>query len=846
LPSPAGVPESRPLHPSQRAASTLRAYAATAEESNGLSHDMLSAAADAPRSMAGMCSGLVVRVMADIARGRAADLLAATGNLLQRLSDAVSRQPVIRDVADLQEKNQYAVVAEIPDRLRHAGSTCIRCGAALVDDLRQQFGNAYYRDLAVRGYRNDFVEIGLIFKRTDAEAAGTDASDSDSDDAEGHSIVVQRLRPSADYEHDEYEIYDPNFGAFRYAGFAQMACALKTVFEKGYPECGGIDHADTTYFADTRREQQVVPALSAPSTARGSAAADLPLGDVERMLGVGGSPALTPPHAALPPPPDAGGPRLPFHPDHDEFKRSLDPPTDRKPYELFRPSTVSPDALKARGGFDCEHTKLRDIDLNLHDADLASRPYTIDSAGYLATFRSAQVALERLPPHAQGFIYSVAPAPHMIDASASLGSSAREPRSGEVPAMGRIDCEQIRGWREVKDGVPGTFVANPTYRWDVYDQTRIAGAQPQLARFPVTSDAWRDGSHRAFVSAASSKRAPAFDRDPNLVHAEFYDSAWQKVRDLQMRQAMGVDYRGPLTIQAYGGDASKTHLFVDGAGQIAADTAYSPYARRSGNRRKFTMGDDGRFHLADDYRSVLRVGHNGYVYLGPIPRDPDSWNGVFAYDGKHLVHREDDKFLTIGRTVYTPFVTTADYGWRSDWRLERSGPPGGRRAVPPSMNLHTFRGCAAGSARQLFQFEQDPASALPESATHFVTHVPDNALAGDFGDCAKRITTREARDAARRLASQNAAWLFRDGYYAVPDGNGGLEVRTLGGAIVWRSADAADAGDVAAGAGGAPRGLPERAGAAYRISDDTWHKVQQGEARREQLDNMLTHVYFMR
>jgi len=829
-----------PSSQSHSGAATLRAYADTADASNHLSDDGLSAAAGQRRVMAGMCSGLVVRAMENVARGRAPDLLSAVEDIRVQLGNAASRQSTIRDIAELQEQNQYAVVAEITDRLRHAGATGIRSGAALVDDLRRQFATAYYRDHAVRGSRNDFAEIGLTFRSVDSD----DPNASESDDAQGHSIVVQRLRPSADFERDGYAVYDPGVGVFRYADFARMSSALRSLFDNGYPESGGIERADTTWFADSRREHQVLPVLPMPSTSRESPAADMRLGSVERMLDIGGSPAMTPPHATLPPPPDVNtGPTSLAGSGHDELKRSPErPQAERRPYALFRPSTLSPEVLMARGGFDMEQTKLRDVDLDLHDADLAARPAVTDSAGYLATFRNERVALGRLRAHAQnGFVYFVAPTPNMIDVGATLGSHARDPQSGEIAAMGRIDYEQIRGWRAVTGGIAGEFIKNPKYRWDVYDRTGTAGAQPQLARMPITGDAWHTAPHRSFVSTGENGAA-VFHCDPNVEHAAFYDNAWQKVRNLQMRQAMGVDYRGPLTIQAYGGDASRTHVFIDGYGQVAADTAYSRYARHAGNRSSFAIGDDGRFHLANDHGAVLRVGNDGYVYLGRIPEDPASLNGVFAYDGRHLVHREDDKYLTVGKTAFTPFVTRWDAGWRSDWRLER---PDGQRAAPPSTNLHTFDARAAGSRQQLFRFEEDPDTALPETATHFVTRVPVNRFYGDFADYASHMTAGDARDVARWLDSQNAAWLFRDGYYAVPDRTGGLQVRTVGGSTVQRISGTSAAGKDD-GAGGPSRRLPDRAGRAYRISDDAWQRVQEGEARREFLRTALRGVYFMK
>ncbi len=384
--------------------------------------------------------------------------------------------------------------------------------------------------------------------------------------------------------------------------------------------------------------------------------------------------------------------------------------------------------------------------------------------------------------------------------------------------------------------MPGEFVDNPDYRWDVYNQTRTAGAQPQLSRFPVSSDAWRDENHRSFVSMAGSGSAVArFNRDPNFVHAEFYDNAWQKVRDLQARQAMGLDYRGPLTIQAYGGSRWKTHIYVDPSNNVVANSKYTMHGARPGNRHTFTMGDDGRFHVTDDYGKVLRVGNDGYVYVAALPSNSNSFNGVFAYDGHHLIHQEDNKFLTVGKSVFTPFVTVDDCGSRSDWRLEK---PDGSRANPPQANAHTFRGKSVGSSGKLYLFDKDPDSALPETATHFVTRMPISAYRGNFLDYVKRVRPEEARNAARWLHSQNAAWLFKDGYYAISDASGQLEVRTLDGTPAWR-----------AGAnwrsGGERPGLLAQLPADYEVGQTAWQRVVQRESRRGYLENLLSHAYFV-
>jgi hypothetical protein len=414
----------------------------------------------------------------------------------------------------------------------------------------------------------------------------------------------------------------------------------------------------------------------------------------------------------------------------------------------------------------------------------------------------------------------------MVDVNGTLGSRARVPETNEVAAMGWIDYPQIRGWRVVKNGVPGEFVRNPDYRWDVYDQTLTAGAQLQLSRFPIENDAWRETGYNAYVGEfGGANRHWEFNEPPNVSAARFYDKAWQKVRDLQARQASGLDYRGPLQIQAYNGkDSSNTHIYFDGRGDVVVNTAYSAAAKRPDTRHDFMMGDDGRFHQVGEYGVVLRVGSDGYVYRGSVPEDSYSRNGVFSYDAQHhLVHQEDSKFLTVGLSVYTPFVDHVVRGWRSQWKLHR---PGAGSVVPPQIDKHTFQGKSAGNAQQLYFFDKDPDTALPASASSFVTGVPVNSHRGNFLDYCDRISATEASAAARWLHGQDAAWLFKDGYYAVSERSGELEVRKLDGTPVWR-AEGLDSG----WANVKFKQLTELS-SNYQVRDETWRRVEAGEQRR--------------
>jgi hypothetical protein len=794
----------------------LGVYQRTADISNRLSSDVLSAAAGQRDAMSDADRGLTLYALTDIAQSRSSSLMEATENVRQRLSDEKRRASLVGEIARMQEQNRHGFVGEIDGYIRHEGASGLRTADNLIGDLKERFGNAYVGDDPFVQHLDDFAIVSIAFHGRPGGDSGN-AGRRDRQETEGHSIVIQRLHPSALFTSDEYEIYDSNSGVFRYANFGEMSNALRGLYRVGYGEFGGIDHTDTTYYANSG-------VRTGTSSSTGSEVANLDLDAVERGLGIGGSPSMTPPRADLPPP-DFVQP-APYSA-HSEFKRSTDLLGKRKPDQLFRPSTVSPDELRKQGGFDSGRTKLPGINLNLHNFDVAANPRLIDSAGYLGTFRSEQTALSRLPSESgDGYIYFVAPTPNMIDVNGSLGSGARASRANEVAAMGWIDYPQIRGWRVVNKGVPGEFIGSPDYRWDVYNQTQTAGTQLQLSRFPIGHAIWREKKYNSYVSEpGGANRYRKFNEDPSAAHAKFYDNAWQKVRDLNTRQTSGRDYRGPLQIQAYNGtDSSNTLIHLDSQGNVIVSSMSSWFPRQPGSKDTFMMGEDGRFHLAGDLKKVLRVGSDGYVYMGDIP-DSASVNGVFEYDGNHhLIHQEDHKFLVAGVSVYTPFVDRVEHGVRSQWKLQKGDHT---PIVPPGANQHTFNKLSAGSPSQLYAFYNDPDTALPETATSFVTGVPENPHRGNFLDYVSRIAPVEARDAASRLRSQNAAWLFKDGYYAVSEQPGELVVRKLDGTPVWQ-AEGLDAG------WGNVRftRLTEQLSSNYQIRPETWQRVEESARRR--------------
>jgi hypothetical protein len=494
--------------------------------------------------------------------------------------------------------------------------------------------------------------------------------------------------------------------------------------------------------------------------------------------------------------------------------------------------------LKKNGGFNCERTKMSNINLHLHNLDIAVHPRLLDSAGYLGTFRSEQTATTRMPAvPGDAYVYFIAPTPNMIDVNASLGAYAKRPENREIAAMGKIEYAQIRGWRIIRNGVPGRYVRNPDYRWDIFDQTSTAGAQPALARFPIDSDAWRSRPFNSSVSSASGDvSSRVFNVNPDFAHALFYDSAWHKVRDLDARQNLDLDYRGPLKIQAYGAsDRSQSEIYLDDQNTAYVNTMYSPNSRGRGFKHYFALADDGRFHVIDDFESVLRVGGDGYIYAGRNPTNRTSLNGVFEYVGGRLIHQEDRKFLTTGLSSFTPFVDSIDRGWRSQWYLIK---PDRTRATPPPVNEHSFSGQSAGTPEQLYSFYLDPDNALPPTATHFVTLMPGIALNGSpherFLDYVTRYTPVELQKVADWLRLHQAAWLFKDGFYAVSEAPGELDVRTLGGTLAFRAEGLApDPGKATF------RPAPSLA-SNYRIPNETWEFVRKRELHRASALTELT------
>lgn len=737
---------------------------------------------------------------------------------------------------------------DLSSYIRHPGATGLRNGEALVDDLARHFSTPYNPHGETMGYPETFALVGF------GDPAGRTIGQDDWRPEQ--TFAVQRLHAAGDYRHDSYALFNPVRGVYRYDNFNQLAYALSN-YQSNYYGTSNDGSASTAYYAMQNVLQHPMAAQrlgdaggsygAAPLPALPAAPADpsLPASpEVSWPLHVV-MPALAPPRADLPPPPDfdrpgpSGYQRTP----HDEFRRSADTDadTDRQPAALYRPSIVTPEALKKLGGFSAEQTPLGNVNLDMHNFDVATQRSVIDGAGYLGTFRKLDTAQRNpaLVDAKDGYVYAVAPSPGMVDVNASLGAKTRRPDLREVAAMGRIDYTQIRGWQKIENGKPGAFTANPDYRWDIYDQTRTAGAQPQLARFSSGDAAWGDSAHRPFAAQQQHDGKTVYTprQESNLVQANFYHHALEKIQYLQERQAAGQDHRGPVELIAHNGAYGVLQANVHTpAGQVfspagpdSTDVTVTNRVEDASGYHHFRIGDDGRFHtnvLGED--EVLRVGGNGYLYLDRAPRDPHSTNGVFRYENNRLIHAEDGKVLTYSSAGYAYVSSTSYDSGYSQWKLTDSS----NTAYAPPKHLSAYRDNSAGDARAQYEFDRDPDSALPPGVTHFATRMPDVPAYANTRSFMLDTTPAERQRTADWLGGNNAALLFRDGYYLVATGDAGLQVRNLQGKVVTTLKAGSASQDPASGLK-----------SDYVLPMPTWTRIDSEQTRREQIETRWKTAY---
>ncbi len=523
-----------------------------------------------------------------------------------------------------------------------------------------------------------------------------------------HIISGQRRFVSDDFRTDEYTIYDNNFGAFRYDNFAQMAGALRAALSGVGRITTPANSAYIRYYSRTEdpNSSRTLQSL------RNNAGNDPGAGPSNPNQGTHSS--TVPPDPTLPPP-NAGsllGMRL-----LDETKKRS-AQDYAQPRQLFRPSTFKPEQVRANSGFSTESTALEHVNLGTHASVLEAEPHIFDSSGYLGTFRDQGAALNRLPAQdgkpASGYLYDTAPSPNMVNVDASLGGKRD---SGEFAAMGRIDWTQIRGWREVKDGQVGAYQRNPDYRWDVYDQTRTAGTQPQLARYRSDDPALSEPLFKSWVSKTKQDDGSehvSLTQNANTAAARFYGHATNVLKYMEAQTKDRANYRGAFQIDAdvdAGPEGKTGGLYA--YNPSSTSWVYSGPAVKYANAvSQFRYGEDGRFHSASEPNRVLRVNSNGDLFLGNLPDEISSRNGVFEYTADHrLKHVEDGKYLT--RSGYDKGVTVAPAGsgsasqWTvNDERQQPQGPFSVQR--PPSYRGNVMLDPADGaSSNHLYVYKMD-------------------------------------------------------------------------------------------------------------------------------------------
>ncbi len=108
--------------------------------------------------------------------------------------------------------------------------------------------------------------------------------------------------------------------------------------------------------------------------------------------------------------------------------------------------------------------------------------------------------------------------------------------------------------------------------------------------------------------------------------------------------------------------------------------------------------------------------------------------------------------------------------------------------------------------------------------THFVTQVPDDTFTGTFSDYLK--TGRHGIPATIEwLDWTGAAWLFKDGVYAVATGPNQMEIRTLVGKTIHRYT----IDPVSRYMSSEPL---EHYSTSYAVRDDIWKEIQDRETAR--------------
>lgn len=814
---------------------TFDIYNGPATRHNGLSSSVLSQAAGQPGKLNNVCAGLVLGTLYLVAAGKAPNLFEMTSVMRDSLGDPQLRQTAIDSIYQVQRDTVRDPIGNVPGFIARPNFDSIRTSAELRKTLESEFGQRHSSADGRGSYQTTMMPIRIQFR---AAPASEQRPDGGSVERPGHMIIVQRLDPSDNFRNDRYQIYDPQFGAFEYENFDQMAVVMARLLDYGYQQYGFIARVRTLPY-DAENTYRPNDGASAAASSLGNAT----LASLDDMPELQGAHALSLPPVNLPRPDFTQLPRPP----HDELKRDVSAAADPQPYVLYRPSDVPPEAMRKAHGFSAENTRMNNVNLVLHNDALSLSPGATDGGGYLGTFRDSETAKKRLSGGGQqsGYIYYIKPSPNMVDVHGSLGKADRIPGDREVAAMGRIDDAQVCGWSKVEAGVVGPFVANPDYRYDIFDHTRTSGAQPQLAHFLPDDPAWADSDHEPFVSVVNIGGKVRYlpNEDPALTSAAFYRRALDKIHYAVSQMEKGEDYREPVHIKPYfnnnDGKGGTKLNFHNGNGYPAVDFSDSGLSQY-----EFSFGDDGRIHSAHDYGQVLRIDKDGNAYIGSAPKDPTDLNGVFVYvrgvDG--LLHVEDRKWLTEGVFAVTPYVSPpqsrdGQLAARQSWRLENAE----RQAVFPPLPMAAFVGNPVATSEQQYRLYLDPDSALPRGATHFVTEVPsaDNPHRGQaLVESQPSLRQDEAARISAWLKSHNAAWLFRDGLMAISAAHGQLEIRTIGGTPVWRTR-ADPAGSHVLYDSLQASSLKST----FKLPEPVWNRIIAQQSRYAELEGRAQHFY---
>ena len=524
---------------------------------------------------------------------------------------------------------------------------------SVIDNLRENFSIYGRTDPTTGAPAAPQIDMVSLASRTEISNGPTHSEG-------GHIISIQRSIARGDYLQDQYVLYDNNLGAFRYEGFNQLAYALS------HSETGSLSSGATwmpywariNYYSPTRENSGPPPLTlnslegrnpEGPGSSGYSTTHDWNNWDLQIEPPTTTRQPTIAPDPTLPPP--NPGAMLGSHLPGDLKKRDAGDPA--QPDTLYRPSILSPDEIRKQGGFSLGNTTLGHVNLGTHAGDLDADSKIFDSAGYLGTFRNSSAAMGRLPGEqgkATGYVYDIAPSPNMVNVDASLGGQRN---SGEFAAMGHLDWTQVRGWQQVNDGTPGAWQRNPDYRWDVYDQTSTAGAQPQLAHYRADDPALGDPVFKPYVSSTTQdgKTHTALAQAPDEAARQFYVHANDRLQLMDSQVANRQNYRGAMQVApdvAPSPEGNSGGIYA--YDPSATSWAYSgPAIRNSNAEYQFNYGPDGRFHSTTEPNRVLRLNSNGQLFLGNLPDNANSTNGVFEYTADHrLRHVEDGKYLSRG------------------------------------------------------------------------------------------------------------------------------------------------------------------------------------------------------